>query len=190
MPLRFPHAFPLNAAEIAGALSRLENRTGRLRFYCEVYPTLLTVAAGLPRSRAGDIALAHIAYGWMPTGLKRIESGNEGTSLLDKIADIQVEQVPKFLEELETSPINGSWVGLSKVLHLARPDAFPIWDKRVAKRLGGKHRYEWERGAAYAEYASSIHRWSRQTDRHVVAVAHCLGYDVSTIRAAELLLLA
>ena len=90
------------------------------------------------------LAIAHIAYGWMPTVLKtcelkkvQIAQHKKDQTILDAFG-VSCEQAKDFAAGFEKSPINNSWIGLSKVLHFINPKAFPIWDSNVARSFNIK----------------------------------------------------
>ena len=103
-------------------------------FYHDAYRDLLKSAGRL--ANVGDdaafIAIAHLVYAWMPTILKRFGTkrsevvASDWREVAGKIGDVgrtahkcaaPIEAI-SFLKELDDeSPINGSWVGLSKFLH-------------------------------------------------------------------------
>ena len=65
------------------------------------------------------------------------------------------------------SPVNNSWIGLSKVLHFINPDIFPIWDSRVAKCFNMLYPYQFNKKDIYESESN---------------------YGISQVRALEFLL--
>jgi len=107
--------------------------------YIKSYPHLLEATTILLNQMKEDsiITIAHLAYGWMPTILKKFDiSVNKSKHFLNAVKVTSYKEANFFLENLKTPPINNSWVGTSKVLHFINPSFFPIWDSRVAKHFG------------------------------------------------------
>ena len=107
--------------------------------YVKSYPLLLKSTAHLCDAMGSNAVpgVAHIVYGWMPTILQNLtfdDHINDHLIAARQINDFQ--SAFNLVDGLETSPINNSWVGLSKVLHFINPEFFPIWDSVVAKHFG------------------------------------------------------
>ncbi|NHQ76048.1 hypothetical protein HAT86_16510 [Roseovarius gahaiensis] len=86
-------------------------------------------------------SLACAVYAWMPTILKdfKIEKIDSVTPLKTVKAIKSWEEAEIFISQIDdVAPINGSWVGTSKFLHLLNPEIFPIWDSRVAVSFHSK----------------------------------------------------
>ena len=117
--------------------------------------------------------IAHIAYGWMPKMLSTFkdkadeEDKKEYMSIIRRAVDITDEADGKDLicciGEGKKPPINNSWVGLSKVLHLINPCIFPIWDSRVAKKFKVSISYSSNTAKdQYLRYFQFIHQYKKR----------------------------
>ena len=147
--------------------------------YLHSYPFLLAHVAALgPLDEGALIAVAHLAYGWMPTvlhldvaalpgALENVEAARQGVVLT----------VPQL--QRVAAAINHSVVGASKVLHFVNPATYPIWDSRVYRfchrTLDGLpaagHFYQVNDATVYVAYAEAC--------RHVVEMpAFAPVYDV------------
>ena len=163
--------------------------------YLTSYKTLLGISNELVKKYPEDavLVISHIAYGWMPTILKKFsyEDNPDACESICKAVDVKRPEdglcVIKFLPD--ASPINNSWVGLSKVLHFINPNIFPIWDSRVARNFGIYSSSGPNRKKHYIEYYSFVHR-----EKCISIVDGFLeflerkGHKVTRVRALELLL--
>ena len=107
--------------------------------YLKSYPHIIKAVSTLIDNLGSSsiVSIAHIAYGWMPTVLKEFDfSYIEKGFILDARKTSSFNDAKLFISILENSPINNSWIGLSKVLHFINPQFFPIWDRKVAKHFG------------------------------------------------------
>lgn len=131
------------------------------------YPHLLRFAAKLEDDEDGTnvIGLAQAVYGWMPTMLKQVKLDSFGTEKSNIFARIRgitsFGDAIRFLERSEDQgskqpPINNSWVGTSKFLHFVNPNFFPIWDSRIARQFGLKHKYQIEKIENYIDYIKFV----------------------------------
>jgi hypothetical protein len=107
--------------------------------YSMAYPALLAHFSSLQTVNWEAAVLGlHIVYGWMPTipklGAIMRWDGNKRQKLAATLVKAKSGQVPTD-DELETLKAfcNNSIIGASKLLHFLKPEAFPIWDSRVAK---------------------------------------------------------
>jgi len=138
--------------------------------YLRSYPLLLAHVARLTHSAPLDegafVAVAHLAYGWMPTilhldfdalphALQRVDEARQGAVLGGP-----------HLQEVAAA-VNHSVVGASKVLHFVNPALYPIWDRRVYRfyhrSSGTVHEYQVNNAAAYADYAATCREAVRLT---------------------------
>ena len=138
--------------------------------YSAVYPSLLVHFSGIQSVNWNSAVLAlHIVYGWMPT-VRRLDRIREWDSskqgeLIKALENARAgrELTPKELETIKGF-CNNSMVGASKLLHFLEPDAFPIWDSRVARtflrrrRLGASAINKIARWTAYRD---ALKRWAR-----------------------------
>lgn len=126
MPIDFPEQLPLDDVAISTALARIKDPSPRTRFYLTSYPILLSIVASLdPGSRSSDVALAHLAYAWMPAALKATQFNQfDPQTLNGALAILNKTNFLNFITNLREPPINDSWVGSSKAFHLVRPCLF------------------------------------------------------------------
>ena len=134
--------------------------------YLHSYPFLLAHVATLsPLDKGALIAVAHLAYGWMPTilhldfdalpdALQCVEEARRGHVL----TVLQLQQV--------AAAVNHSVVGASKVLHFVNPATYPIWDRRVYRFCHPSptgapatvHDYQVNNATVYFDYAAVCRR--------------------------------
>ena len=167
--------------------------------YLKSYPSLLegsqilcTKARANPGFRKQTIvAIAHMAYGWMPTMLMNCDINDENANFILRAVNVNSsEEAIKFVFEFSNSPINNSWVGLSKTLHFIKPKFFPIWDSKVAKVFGKQN--QMSNRNLFREYVKLCHSISPKVSAPVEKVKEhfqeTVGYDVTDIRALEFIL--
>jgi hypothetical protein len=159
--------------------------------YLRTYPQLLRSTALLAKEMGEDAlpAIAHMAYGWMPTILKKFSDSQPG--IVGPATECRsFEDASALIQSLDDSPINNSWVGLSKVLHFVNPDFFPIWDSRVATHFSLKNAYQVNKKNHFLEYLTFVeeNRKSDAVKRVREAFAKEAGYSVSDVRACEFIL--
>jgi hypothetical protein len=132
-------------------------------------------------------------YGWMPTILKNPPSEDQWCNhraTLQKLRDANDwEGAACVLDEdaKVLKLINNSVVGTSKFLHFLNPGIFPIWDSRIARCIGLRHKYELENTNNYRSYAQSI---SDAIEEGFEVPKPFLGFigKVSPVRRLEMLL--
>ena len=143
----------------------------------------------------GLLSFSCAVYGWMPTILKNWDFKDFNVD--QPIAIVRhlstVEAARKFLSQIDpVSPINKSWIGLSKLLHFLNPELFPIWDSRIAKHFGLNWPSQFNRQDIYISYFDFVHETLAQEPRNVAAVAQYIenehSYRPSNVRCLELLL--
>ena len=108
----------------------------------------------------GILGLSCAVYGWMPTILKNWKFENFNADVpVSTIRNLDtVGAARAFLSRIDPeSPINNSWVGLSKLLHFLNPEIFPIWDSRIAKHFDLKWDAQLNNKGAYVAYFDFIH---------------------------------
>ncbi len=158
--------------------------------YIKSYPYLLEATKLLHKELGADsiIAISHIAYGWMPTILTYDFSKHDG-NILDEAQSVKsFEEARTMIGKIDLSPVNNSWVGLSKVLHFANPEFFPIWDSKVAKHFGVSN--QMGKRQNYIDYISFV---ESQLERKIVLDVQKefkkqTGREVSKARACEFIL--
>lgn len=127
--------------------------------YIRSYPYLLKATACLC-SNSNDtalVAVAHMAYGWMPTVLKKLDfqfSSNVDPEEIRSVSSFF--DAREFVSQLDTSPVNISWVGLSKTLHFINPEWFPIWDSKVAKHFKVSGVHQMKKRKNYLDYINFV----------------------------------
>lgn len=105
--------------------------------YAKSYPRLIRAVRsldGMPVSEQLAVT-AQLAYGWMPTVLKRADFTDWDLQRLQACQTIE-DGLALIEAHVKGVPVNNSWIGTSKVLHFFAPHAFPIWDRRVALHFG------------------------------------------------------
>ena len=158
----------------------------------EISQTLCTNARANPGIRKQTIvAIAHIAYGWMPTMLMKCDIDDENANAIWRAVNVNSsEEAIEFVFEFSKSPINNSWVGLSKTLHFIKPKFFPIWDSKVAKVFGKQN--QMSKRNPFCEYVKLCHSISPKVSAPVEKVKEhfkkTLEYEVTDIRAVEFIL--
>ena len=166
--------------------------------YYQSYRAILTLGSQVSDDFENDglLGLTCAAYGWMPTIFKKWEFGNFGfenpIATVNGVSDLASAQA--VLGEINTvSPINNSWVGLSKVLHFLNPEIFPIWDSRIAKNFGLENRSQFNKKERYIDYLIFVHENLNQRLDVLSAVADHIenshNYRPSNVRCLELLML-
>ena len=158
--------------------------------YLRTYPALIKSTAILAKEMGEDAlpAIAHMAYGWMPTILKKFSDSQPG--IVGPATECRsFEEASELIKSLDDSPINNSWVGMSKVLHFINPDFFPIWDSRVAKHFDLKIT-QVNKKNHFIEYLNFVeeNRKSVAVKRVREAFAKEAGYEVTDVRACEFIL--
>lgn len=112
------------------------------------------------------IALSTMVYGWMPTMMRQTvvhepAQRDRLVSLLRKaksrnyLTQEEVEDVKHFT--------NRSIVGASKLLHILNPEAYAIWDSRVANVFlwQGVAPGTYRNTARYIHYIDTIRNWTK-----------------------------
>ena len=184
-------------------------RDQRMNHYLNSYCSLLKVSQSLCKQAKGDpgfrnnaiVAIAHMAYGWMPTTLKMCDINDEikhddKKTILDAFDVKSPEDARDFVVGFASSPINDSCVGLSKALHFINPEFFPIWDSNVAQLFRKQNHYEMKKTKVYGCYIEFCHSaLGCQTVAEAVKQVQDLiccheGYEVEKIRALEFMLFA
>ena len=169
--------------------------------YLKSYPALLEVSQFLcKKARANSgmrkqaiVAIAHMAYGWMPRMLMICDINHENAkTIMHAVNASSSEEAIELVFEFLESPINNSWVGLSKVLHFINPETFPIWDSNVAKIFGKQN--QMSNRDLYCDYIILCHSISKspEVSAPVEKVKEhfkkTLDYEVTDIRAVEFIL--
>ncbi len=193
-------------AIIEKGLAEIEPKIDWNDHYIQSYPSLLKISQHLCKQAENNdiadvdkmMAIAHMAYGWMPTILdksklkkKPTDSHKQGQTILDAYG-MSYEKAIDFLDEFKKSPIHNSWVGLSKALHFINPEIFPIWDSKVADifDINTNSGSQTKKKKDYSRYMQFCH--SNLELPAVAEMQHSFGnkagYRVSKIRAIEFIL--
>ncbi len=153
------------------------------------YPTLIReFARRAPIDSDFLLFAAHATYGWMPKALNWTSHhwGDEA-SLVESIStgqSLRTEDVKKI-----TNLINRSITGASKLLHFIAPKRFPILDAHIYTYLMAlDYREQPMSSDFYIEYCNAIIEVTTMTGFAAIQkdVEKRLGYEVSSVRAAEL----
>ena len=161
--------------------------------YMVSYPILLKASNDLLASMGTNavVPIAHMAYGWMPTILKKYEIENNALKhIYDARKVASFNEAKNLIGRFTVSPINNSIVGLSKVLHFVNPEYFPIWDKRVARHFEIYYHYKINRFENYIEYIDFIGSTNEHKSTNSLRglINKNFNYDVTKTRASELIL--
>ena len=137
-------------------------------------------------------AIAHLAYGWMPTILDHVELGEfvSEQALIRSVKDVKsLDAAYAFIatDAFQKAPINRSWIGTSKTFHFINPKVFPIWDSKVARHFGLMSHVGVNTRGAYLRYLLFV---AAQMDMKPVQSFKKMMADegMSNVRAIELLL--
>lgn len=178
----------LETSTCAGIAAKIEKDENG---YIESYPKLLRAVSVLAREPSEETAcgVAYLAYGWMPTTLKSVDFGNVaggGAGLMRLAVDSSTAgDAANTLDAVgDASPINNSWVGLSKFLHFINPQVFPIWDSKIAKQFGYSYPVQYNRSDVYRAYLGFIHACSGSDFAYRIKNMHT-AYEISDVRAVE-----
>ena len=161
--------------------------------YIKSYPYLLRATELLCKEMGADsaIVVSHIAYGWMPKILRSHKFSKHNENILQDAQSVaSFEEARTMMQKIYSSPVNNSWVGLSKVLHFTNPQFFPIWDSVVAKKFDVSGYDQMRQRQNYIDYISFI---ESQLDRKIVFDVQNefkirAKYEVSKVRACEFIL--
>lgn len=161
--------------------------------YIKSYPYLLRATKLLCKEMGADsaIVVSHIAYGWMPNILRNHKFSKHNENILQHAQSVaSFEDARTMIGEIYSSPINNSWVGLSKVLHFTNPKFFPIWDSKVAENFDLRGYDQMKQRYNYTYYISFIE--SQLNSPIVLEVQKEFKkqakYEVSKVRACEFIL--
>jgi hypothetical protein len=174
--------------------------------YLRAYPHLLAALHGRHITPTVFVEAAHMVYGWMPAVLVLSPRDPQRPFVAEAALVDRVRAGGGLLteEEIETLAASmteklGSVIGLSKLLHFVCPEHYAIWDTRVHAFL----LYPGQAGPVRKPNYVTVNRVSRYWDylgalRTLVlkpdfpafhqSVNQQLGYPVSAMRAAELVM--
>jgi hypothetical protein len=164
--------------------------------YILSYPHLLSYFTSKEVIEPADLVRgAHMAYGWMPTILELyLEPPNLG--LVGGSQSLTRAKRDGALSDRDlgslASLINNSLVGASKLLHFVAPTQFAIWDSKIyAFDFEEKpHSHRVQKVANYRHYLNRLAQLQKDPrfDRFHESVNAKVGYDVSSLRALELVM--
>jgi hypothetical protein len=160
--------------------------------YMVSYPILLEAAQNLMSSMGANavVPIAHIAYGWMPTILKRYNPDQKELTRVFEAKEVgSFSEAKACVTGFNTSPINNSIVGLSKVLHFINPHYFPIWDSRVAIHFGIKNQSvnSVKKYHDYLDIITVLNKYD-STEMLQKLVSKELNFEITKTRSSELIL--
>lgn len=164
--------------------------------YIVSYPHILAYFKHRELFDVADLVLgAHIAYGWMPTVLElhpgppniTLDTGAQlltGAKRCGVLANSEIEAL--------ASLINNSLVGASKLLHFVAPEKFAIWDSKIYAFIFRQEPYNYRVNSVvrYRDYLNTLAtiQADGRFDQFHAAVNAKVGYDVSALRAIELIM--
>lgn len=143
-----------------------------------------------PLSAADFVIAAHFTYGWMPTILDfRPNKLEKCVAILNKVRNHQ-EITDEEIQAL-IGVVNGSLVGVSKLLHFIDPHKYAIWDSNVCEYLNNRTENRWKI-ADIESYRNYLILLAELSNKAVLGelrnlIAHRLG-DVSDLRLLEMVM--
>jgi hypothetical protein len=174
-------------------------RVPRESSYVLSYPHILAYFQSREAFDEGDFVrgahMVYMVYGWMPTALDLYPQPPEldlktGARLLTlakrcgDLADADLQDLARL--------VNNSLVGASKLLHFAAPERFAIWDSKIYAFVFEEKPYNYRvnRSEPYRQYlATLVEICARPAFPAFRASVNAkLGYDVSSLRAIELVM--
>ncbi len=148
------------------------------------------------------IVATNMIYGWMPTMLHNkkyfkskdfsyIDDINNATEVINRVRNKKT--ITSIDIELITKVTNNSIVGASKLLHIASPDDFPIWDSWINKYMKpkfiGKNTSDFKKDTLmYLEYRKILLK-AIETESFknlYKKISDKVEYNISALRALEL----
>jgi len=134
---------------------------------------------------------AHFTYGWMPTILDfRPIDLQTCLTILNKVHSHQTILDSEVLTL--TSVVNGSLVGVSKLLHFIDPNRYAIWDSNVCEYLNSRTGGKWKVGELesylnYQKLLRSLQGYSVMNELRNT-VGHRFDGEVSDLRILEIVM--
>ena len=185
------------------ACSKLKSDNKRTLTYIKTYPAFIHYFQEIQIIEPHHLIIAaNFTYGWMRTALTFKSQNISNSRFKDDIgAAVKILNRAKSEgkisdDELMTLKrlLNNSMVGTSKLLHFVNPKSFCIWDNKVYKYIHKKdllaHR---QTPQNYLEDLKACREVVNQKNRAKFRRVHAsinqaLGYSVSPIRAAEIVM--
>lgn len=162
-------------------------------FYLKSYWSLLKLAENTSDdpNHIGLRALSLATYGWIPTIPKRdnFERFQCNTPVQSIKAIGTRSEAEEFIGNMcKDAPINYSWIGTSKLLHFLSPDAFPIWDRKIAQHFDLSNS-QYNKLERYIEYTQFMHtqvaKVGNSFDEMVGLINSQYGYKPCKMRYLE-----
>ena len=164
--------------------------------YIISYPYILSYFSEITHFTFQDVVCgAHMIYGWMPTILKLHREPPHVD--LNEVAEIftSVKRQGRISNDdlsILVSYVNHSLVGVSKLLHFISPEKFAIWDSKIFSFVHEKKPYQYNVSNIeyYRNYLALVSglATSIEFDQFNKSVNNKIGYDVSSLRAIELIM--
>ena len=186
-------ALPVLSVDEFVTLARKVRPSAHSIYHC-TYPYLLQFAESVEEFDPNTfVQIAHMAYGWMPTRLT--QSGSDESFLhCAQILNCAKKDggLPGRSLEMLAASINNSIIGASKVLHFVNPTNFAIWDRHVFRAIH-KRRHSADDIKSADNYAAYLTWLGELTDDRRFTpiyggICEALGYEVTKLRAAEVVL--
>jgi len=193
--------FKMNRCAAKAFLSRHTSATAvqavaKVRYH-STYEALLGLGRMIEDGarHSGLLTLSCGVYAWMPTilGTYEAEAFNKDAPVT-AIREINTAAAAvSLLGAMEKrAPLNGSWIGTSKLLHMLNPSIFPIWDGRVAARFSPISNYSINLKKTYMSYVSFMHEEVPNHSNLIRVIGDHIedahGYKSTDLRCLELLL--
>lgn len=160
--------------------------------YIISYPSIIDFFASKSNLNQNDfICGTHMVYGWMPKilNLHSTDQFKDATKILNKVRE-EKSISDEDLEKLKKH-VNNSLIGTSKLLHFLLPDKFAIWDSNIYTFIHNQtSTYQVQKILNYRDYLNQLEKLrtnSEFTGFHQ-SVNKKIGYDVSPLRALELIM--
>ena len=164
--------------------------------YIISYPYILSYFSEITHFTIQDVVCgSHMIYGWMPTILKLHREPPYVD--LNEVAEIftSVKRQGRISNDdlsILVSYVNHSLVGVSKLLHFISPEKFAIWDSKIFSFVHEKKPYQYNVSNIeyYRNYLALVSglATSIEFDQFNKSVNNKIGYDVSSLRAIELIM--
>lgn len=158
--------------------------------YIASYPQMLAASKILIETMgsSGIPAISFMAYGWMPTILNYEINKSNNETIFSGFKVNSKTDACKLIQGIGESPVNNSWVGLSKLLHFINPKFFPIWDSRVAKHFNIMNSYQVNKKLNFLKYINFIHDNMNNyyIEERRMDIENNFNYKMSNVRLIEL----
>ncbi len=125
-------------------------------------------------------------YGWMPTILKKLNTTDNQSLILELSNKVKNGGILDISELNEIKKyINNSIVWASKFLHFLRPDIYPIFDSKIAKQLWRSRNINDIN--TYYEYFEKINNIKNSVEVRNIQdfLSQKFWYTITSVRALE-----